>query len=378
MATITQRRKSDGGGYQVRYYAPDGTRRSKTFLKRSSAKAFGNKVEADKARGGWHDPRLGRTSLSDYVESYRETLVHLRPSSRLKVDGHLRNYVVPTFGRFKVGDIRPADVRAWVVAMLEHGLSPATVKAVVGTLSRVMNQALADGAILRSPLVGLQLPKNGPREEMRVLEPRQIQALAEAVDPRFRALIFTAAYTGLRWSELAALKVQSVDLLKGVVHVRESLVEVNGRLCADSTKTGATRSVSLPRFLRTMVMDHLRDCPPVDGFVFTSTQGGPLRRNFYKRHYLPALKASVDPALCLCDRPSCSERHTPLYRFHDLRHTCAALLIAQGAHPKEIQERLGHSTIRITFDRYGHLFPSLDERLRDGLDELYAGAALSQ
>lgn len=214
---------------------------------------------------------------------------------------------------------------------------------------------------------------------MRVLEPHQIAALAEAVHPRFRTLIFTAAYTGLRWSELAALKVTSLDLLKGVVQVRESLVEVNGRLCPGSTKTGATRTVALPRFLSRMLTDHLRDFPPVDGFVFTSMQGGPLRRNFYKRHYLPALKASVDPELCLCDRPSCRDRHTPLYRFHDLRHTCAALLIAQGAHPKEIQERLGHSTIRITFDRYGHLFPSLDERLKDGLDRAYeAGRTTSR
>lgn len=120
-----------------------------------------------------------------------------------------------------------------------------------------------------------------------------------------------------------------------------------------------------------MLTDHLKEFPPVDGLVFTSSQGGPLRRNFYKRHYLPALRASVDAQLCLCDRTSCSDRHTPLYRFHDLRHTCAALLIAQGAHPKEIQERLGHSTIRITFDRYGHLFPSLDERLKDGLDAAF-------
>ena len=75
-------------------------------------------------------------------------------------------------------------------------------------------------------------------------------------------------------------------------------------------------------------------------------------------------------SLCLCTDRSCKLRHRPLYRFHDLRHTCAALLIAQGAHPKEIQERLGHSTITLTFDRYGHLFPSLDERLRDGLDKM--------
>lgn len=86
--------------------------------------------------------------------------------------------------------------------------------------------------------------------------------------------------------------------------------------------------------------------------MFTSAEGTALRRNFYRRHFKPAAQRADLP---------------PELRFHDLRHTCAALLIAQGAHPKEIQERMGHSTIRLTFDRYGHLFPSLDSRLRDGL-----------
>lgn len=371
MAKIRRRSSKDGGGYQVRYYGPDGKRRAKTFTRRREADQFAATVEADKSRGQWVDPAQTRTRFATYVASYLDTLSHLRPSSRLKVEGHLRNYVLPTFGGLRVGDIRPNDVRVWVAAMLGTGLSPATVKAVVGTFSRIVNQAVADGLVARSPVLGLQLPREGRGEEMHVLEPQEIAALASVIDPRFRTLIFTAAYTGLRWSELAALKVQSLDLLKGVVHVRESLVEVNGRLCPGLTKTGASRAVSLPRFLCRMLTDHLKDFPPVDGFVFTSRQGGPLRRNFYKRHYLPALKASVDPDLCLCTRHSCAARHTPLYRFHDLRHTCAALLIAQGAHPKEIQERLGHSTIRITFDRYGHLFPSLDERLKDGLDEAF-------
>jgi integrase len=81
-----------------------------------------------------------------------------------------------------------------------------------------------------------------------------------------------------------------------------------------------------------------------------------MRRTFYRRHYKPAVRRAGLPEDL---------------RFHDLRHTCAALLIAQGAHPKEIQERLGHSTIKLTFDRYGHLLPSLDERLRDGLDQMW-------
>ena len=80
------------------------------------------------------------------------------------------------------------------------------------------------------------------------------------------------------------------------------------------------------------------------------------RRNFNARHYKPAVRsAGLDPDL----------------RFHDRRHTHVALLIAQGAHAKEIADRLGHSTIKLTFDRYGHLLPSLDERLRDGLERTF-------
>jgi integrase len=102
-----------------------------------------------------------------------------------------------------------------------------------------------------------------------------------------------------------------------------------------------------------MLGGHIAAFPTTRGLVFSSAEGQPLRRNFYRRHFKPAVRnAGLPEAL----------------RFHDLRHTCAAILIAQGAHPKEIQERLGHSTIRLTFDRYGHLFPGLDERLRDGLE----------
>jgi integrase len=111
-----------------------------------------------------------------------------------------------------------------------------------------------------------------------------------------------------------------------------------------------------------MLADHLARYPS-KGYVFTSSKGFPLRKNFYRRDFVKAVKLAGLPRGL---------------RFHDLRHTCAALLIAQGAHPKEIQERLGHSTIRVTFDRYGHLFPSLDERLRQGLELTYQAAKVNR
>ncbi|MEA2432647.1 MAG: hypothetical protein QOG54_104 [Actinomycetota bacterium] len=356
MASIRKRSAEDGGGYQVRYYGPDGRSRARTFAKKGEAVDFANSVQTDMTRGDWIDPAASATPLNDYIGRYMDTMLHWRPSTRLKVQGHLRNYIEPAFGTWSIGEISPADVRRWVGALTSHGLAPGTVHAVYTTFQRIMKHAVIDNHISRSPCIGISLPKDTNHEEMRFLSPSEITLLADAVPERFKALIYTAAYTGLRWGELAGLRVENLDLLKGAIDVRESLVEVNGTLHPGSTKTGARRTVSLPKFLRQMLTEHIEGFPPVDGLVFTSAEGGPLRRNFYGRHFKPCLVAAgLDPNL----------------RFHDLRHTCAALLIAQGAHPKEIQERLGHSTIRMTFDRYGHLFPTLDDRLRDGLDRLF-------
>jgi integrase len=355
MASIRKRRKKDGGGYQVRYYGPDGRLRSQTFRTRREAVDFSNSVESDISRGSWLDPALATTPLRGVINDYLKSSVHWRPSTRLKVEGHLRNYIVPAFGDYPIGEIKPTDVRDWVVALGQHGLAPATVRAVYSSFSRVMKQAVVDGLIARTPCFGISLPQDETQRDMHFLQPPQIEKLAEAVPKRYRALIFTAAYTGLRWGELAALKVRNLDLVKGTIRVTEAVAEVNGQLKEGPTKTGATRTVSLPRFLRKMLSDHLARYPS-KGYVFTSTKGHPLRRNFYRRDFVPAVRRAELPQGV---------------RFHDLRHTCAALLIAHGAHPKEIQERLGHSTIRVTFDRYGHLFPSLDERLRDGLDQMF-------
>lgn len=358
MASIRKRSKDDGGGYQVRYYGPDGRLRSSTFKTRRQAVDFSNHIESDIARGSWVDPALASTPLRDFVDGYLRSSMHWRPSTRLKVEGHARNYVVPAFGDYALGDIRPSDIRNWVVALSEHGLAPGTVRAVYSSLSRILKQAAIDGLIPRSPCLGISLPKDEVQREMLFLDPVGVEALAEEVPERYRVLIFTAAYTGLRWGELAALKVRNLDLVKGMIRVTEAVAEVNGHLKEGPTKTGATRIVALPPFLRKMLSEHLA-LYPSKGYVFTSAKGHPLRKNFYRRDFVPAVaRAKLPRGL----------------RFHDLRHTCAALLIANGAHPKEIQERLGHSTIRVTFDRYGHLLPSLDERLRDGLETMYREA----
>lgn len=193
---------------------------------------------------------------------------------------------------------------------------------------------------------------------MLFLEPEEILRLADAITPAFRTLIVFAAYTGLRAGEIGALRVGRLNVLRGAAEVRESLADVKGKLIFGATKTYAQRTVRLPRFLCDSLGEHLAGRPtrPED-LVFTGATGKPLRHNlFYARHFKPAVqRAGLPHGL----------------RFHDLRHTCAALLIAQGAHPRASMERLGHTSIQVTLDRYGHLFPALDEALTDGLETTY-------
>jgi integrase len=168
-----------------------------------------------------------------------------------------------------------------------------------------------------------------------------------------------AGFTGLRAGEIVALRTESVDLLHGRVHVVASATEAYGKLQFGPPKTYQRRAVPIPPALVAEMTPHLAGKAGPD-FVFTSSRGGPLRHsNFYARHFKPAVVRAGLPEET---------------RFHDLRHSYAAMLIAEGAHPRAIMERLGHSTIQVTLGTYGQVFPSLEASLTQALDDVYRKA----
>ena len=169
--------------------------------------------------------------------------------------------------------------------------------------------------------------------------------------PEYAALIRLAAYSGLRAGEIAGLRVRRLDLLRGRVEVAETLTDVDGTLVSNATtKSGKVRTVPIPKFIADELASLLAGKTP-DDYVFTSPGGGPLRHsNFYRRLFRPG--SGLPDGV----------------RFHDLGHTYAGFLIAEGAHPRAIMERMGHSSITVTLDRCGHLLPSLEEHLTNALD----------
>jgi integrase len=317
-------------------------------------------VQVSQAKGEWVDPSLGRLTFEDWTVRWAATVVDLRRTTLERDLSMVRNHLVPRFGPAPLAKIQPADVRAWVAEMTATGKhSPATVRKAGQIMGKVMAAAVADGLIARSPCDGVKLPAEGTRE-MRFLSPAEVHTLAVATAEHYRTLVVTAAYLGLRWGELVGLRTERVDLLRRQVSVVEQITEVSGVLEVGPPKTTAgRRTVAVPSFLAELLGEQMADRAEPGGLMFPAFEGGPMRRsNFTRRAWRTATRGADLEGL----------------RFHDLRHTAVALAIGQGAHPKAIQERMGHSSITTTLDRYGHLFPALDETIADGLDETWRGS----
>lgn len=357
-------RRVDSGRWEARYRGPGGREHSRRFSTRREAQAFLERAGADRQRGEWRDPQGAKVLLADWVDAWWATTVNLRPSSRARDEAYIRNHVLPVFGELPLGAISQLEVRAWVADLAAGGRAPATVQKAYQTLSKILQGAVDAGLIAQSPCRRIGLPRV-EREEMRFLTPAEISGLAEAISPRYRAMVLFDAYCGLRLGELAGLRRSRVDLLRRQVQVAEIAVEVKGQLLFGPPKTRAgQRKVPLPRFVSDELAAHLDTYGSADteSLVFVGADGGALRANGWRaRHWRPAIRAAELEPL----------------RPHDLRHTAVSLWVAAGASPKQIASWAGHTSVSVVLDRYGHLFPGHEDAVLDRLDGFAADPSVT-
>lgn len=339
---------------------------ARSFSTKTHAGRWVQDMEADLRRGDWIDPRRDRTTFETWAKEYLTTIVHLRNVTRVDYERVVRVHLLPAFGRTPVANIEQVDVRRFLAEKQAAGLAPKTLQKIRLVLRQVLETARGSGAIRANPCEGLKLPRAQQKDPI-FLTPAQVEQLARSARSPYGSLIRFAVATGLRPSEVCGLRLGRLNLRNGSVEVSEALTVVKGRTEVGPTKNGARRTVSVPRYvcdeLRRVLDERAaglgRGLTPED-YVFTAPQGGPLRRDLlHKRVLRPAvIEAGLNPGL----------------RMHDLRHTCASILISLGAHPKVIQEWLGHQSIMVTMDVYGHLFPSLNTALGQRLEALLRSA----
>lgn len=354
-----------GDRWQARYPDPlkAGTSKiEKTFRTKRDAERWLSQQQASVHAGVHVDPRSGERRFAELAAELRRTWADLEPKTRLGYESILGS-LEKEFGGARIASLSPDVLQDWANALAERRARN-TVRRHYTVLRSVMALAVERRYLAVNPCDAVKLPRQrgDALREMLFLSDSEVGALADAIDPRYRVLIYVvAAYTGLRAGELGGLRRKRVDLLRGEIHVTEALKEVGGRLDFGVPKSAASRrKLKIGSQLRAMLQEHLSRPSPggtgPDALVFTTPTGKPIRHNlFYKRVFRPAVEREL-PA----DKQG--------LRFHDLRRTCAALAVERGAHPQLIKGRLGHEDIRTTLNTYGHLFPSQEAALADSLD----------
>ena len=234
-------------------------------------------TSADVLRGDWIDPKLGRMTFPRMGRTLGNDHRAPAPGTRELNIGVAWNYLVPRFGDWRLAWITTSDVKAMLSEELAaNRLSHSAIRRHVLVLRSILEAAVEDGRITRNPCRGVKLPPENSLP-MRFLEPDEVATLVAAHPGHYQPLVLTAAYVGLRWGELAGLKVERVDLLRRTIRVEEQLVDVSGRLVFTPPKTKAgIRTVTIPAALADVLATHFATEPVQrSGLAFPSSRARP-------------------------------------------------------------------------------------------------------
>ena len=252
------------------------------------AERFLVSIEDAKLRGAYVDPAAGRVPFSEWAERWYLTTAALRHTTRRDYRKLLDQQVLPAFVGDSLAGIDALAVREWVADLVAGGLSARRARKAHAVLSQVLGSAVEGGRLSRNVAAGIKLPKV-QRTEMRFLDAAQVETLAEVIDPRYGTLIRFAAYSGMRPSELTALRISRLDLLRGTARVVEAAPEVDGRLHWSGVKTHEARTVRLPRSVAEELGADLAGRPrDGEALVFTAPLGGPTAPAYMGHELLQA------------------------------------------------------------------------------------------
>jgi integrase len=308
-----------------------------------------NKAIAERDSGIVYDSENLKVAdyLDRWLDSIRDTL---RERTWRRHEEITRLHLKPTIGSIRLDKLNALEVQALYRSKLDSGLSPRTVQIIHATLYKSLKQAVRWSLVPRN-VCEVVIPPRVPKSEIKPLDSRQAKKLlatARDTQPFFYPLYALAVTTGMRSGEILGLQWRDVNLDAGTLQVRRTVF--NGAVSAPKTSR-SNRGIRLPK----MAVEALRRHPRSSEWVFCSKNGTSLSvHNLHNRSWKPLLRRAGLPNI----------------RFHDLRHTCATLLLSKGVHPKLVQELLGHSSIEITLDTYSHVLPSMGDGAASAMDEL--------
>ncbi len=346
--------------YQAQVYDAKAERRlSKTFPTRSAAKRWrqdaivalrSGELSADRG------PMFG-DAMEAWLDGLRAGHITNRsgdpykPSAIRGYEKELRLRAKPVLGHLRLAEVRTRDVQRLVDALVKAGLAPATIDSALTPLKAMYRRATGRGEVRVNPTFGIEKPavRSGAK---RIVASKDAEAMIAALEPAERALWAAAMYAGLRRGELIGLRREDIDLATGVLHVRRGWDMVEGEVAPKSRQ--GRRKVPIAAVLRDHRDERLIQADD-DGHVLGSPRW---------------VSRTNDRA-----RERWEKRGLPVLTLHEARHTYASFAIAAGLNAKTLSTYMGHATIAITLDLYGHLMPGAEDEATGLLDAYFARTA---
>jgi integrase len=312
--------------------------------------------------------KLGKTTLAEYLEKWLADYArpNLSPRGFERYADIIRQHLIPDMGSMTLTQLRPEHLQKHYASKLNAGLSARTVRYHHAVIHKALQTAVKWGLLGRNVADGVDAPR-ARHNEMQTWDEDDISRFLEAAkDSPYYALFYTALFTGMRRSELLALRWSDIDLLLCQVYVNRSLhhLKDGSYIFTEPKSDKSRRTIALSPSATLLLKEHkekqgleramLGTSLTDNDLIFSTLEGKPLRPNTVTRAWaMLAARAGVKAI-----------------RLHDARHTHASIMLKQGVHPKIVQERLGHSSITMTLDTYSHVAPGLQQAAAEGFDKI--------
>jgi len=370
---VSVRESVKGSGVWYVFIQINGRRRSKKIGPRRKAEEVAAKIRAKLLLGDLQLEEKKAFTLAEYAALWIENYIKpmRRASTTERYAGILKKYIFPVFGKRQINKISRADVKSFLLHLHKDNVSRSTLCLCRDVLSGVLTQAIDDELLPTNPVTGvykmlkLDRDKKPPVEPFTFAEVDLFLAICKQNQPWHYPLFLTAFRTGMRLGELLALEWRDIDFNGRFIRVERSFRKEK----VAGTKTGRFRRVDMSNQLHDELkrlhsqrqeeaLARGRDFP--DNIIFHHKAGGHLSQNTVRGCYKRILNQAGIREL----------------RFHDVRHTFASLLLSNGESVTYVKEQMGHSSISITVDVYGHLIPGSNRDAVNRLDTTIASTLL--
>ena len=355
--------RKKGNKYYARWYRPDGRNAEKGgFNDAKSALDFAKAMEVDIKRKKYIDPIDSNITLFEYIDTIWRQTLDVDDQTKIGYQYKINKHILPYLGHYPMHKITPSTIKTWLAQLnnLEsvgkNPLSAKYIESIANQLGSILRAAVADKFLVDSPMTRVKRKKASRVNKVVPLDYEIVEAIANSMSPKFRAIVWTGYYTAMRPSEVLGLSLRQVDFDNGRILVDQQISRKTTELTKKTLKTKKSyREIALSKDLSEILKAHVKEFGlGPEGLIFQNRDGKEMRYknacNLFREHA----------------RPHGVPKGTNL---HVLRHTCVSVLIGEGAQQKEIQELCGHESIMETMDTYGHLFESNSASLAEKMDE---------